>query len=185
MTGSSTGSSPGTIRQNMRWKCLQSLVWADVPHNDKGPGAIWGLAFCRSESPARTAAGAERPHRGRKVGPSARVVQRRTAPAIKLRATCTLAQILARGSEAIVYNEHITHDGAAVFEHACRLGLEGIVSKRLDAPYGSGPSKTWLNRKTRSVKPCGANGRKTGKADTGNRIRAKMQWGKRKLKRDE
>jgi ATP-dependent DNA ligase len=34
-----------------------------------------------------------------------------------------------------------------VFEHACLLGLEGIVSKRLDAPYRSGPSKTWLKSK--------------------------------------
>jgi bifunctional non-homologous end joining protein LigD len=58
-----------------------------------------------------------------------------------------LAQLLARGPEAIVYNEHITHDGPTVFEHACRLGLEGIVSKRLDAPYRSGPSKDWLKSK--------------------------------------
>jgi bifunctional non-homologous end joining protein LigD len=48
---------------------------------------------------------------------------------------------------AITYNEHLNHDGALVFEHACRLGLEGIVSKRLDAPYRSGPSKTWLKSK--------------------------------------
>ena len=58
-----------------------------------------------------------------------------------------LAKMLARGSVAITYNEHLNHDGALVFEHACRLGLEGIVSKRLDAPYRSGPSKTWLKSK--------------------------------------
>jgi hypothetical protein len=29
----------------------------------------------------------------------------------------------------------------------CRMGLEGIVSKRTDAPYRSGPSKTWLKSK--------------------------------------
>jgi hypothetical protein len=35
------------------------------------------------------------------------------------------------------------------------MGLEGVVSKRLDAPYRSGPSKTWLKSKNpRSVKPC-------------------------------
>jgi len=34
-----------------------------------------------------------------------------------------------------------------VFEHVCRMGLEGIVSKRTDAPYRSGPSKTWLRSK--------------------------------------
>ena len=37
-------------------------------------------------------------------------------------------------------SEHLEHDGAAVFDHACRLGLEGIVSKRIDAPYRSGPT---------------------------------------------
>jgi bifunctional non-homologous end joining protein LigD len=35
----------------------------------------------------------------------------------------------------------------STLDHACRLGLEGIVSKRLDAPYRSGPSKTWLKSK--------------------------------------
>ena len=34
------------------------------------------------------------------------------------------------------------------FHHVCRMGLEGIVSKRTDAPYRSGPSKVWL--KTRN-----------------------------------
>jgi bifunctional non-homologous end joining protein LigD len=58
-----------------------------------------------------------------------------------------LAKILTSGGEAITYNEHLNHDGAVVFEHACRLGLEGIVSKRLDSPYRSGPSKTWLKSK--------------------------------------
>ena len=58
-----------------------------------------------------------------------------------------LAKTLANGAAAIVYNEHLEHNGAAVFEHACRMGLEGIVSKRLDSPYRSGPSKTWLKSK--------------------------------------
>ena len=34
-----------------------------------------------------------------------------------------------------------------MFDHACRMGLEGIVSKRVDAPYRSGPSKVWLKSK--------------------------------------
>jgi bifunctional non-homologous end joining protein LigD len=58
-----------------------------------------------------------------------------------------LAKMLARGAPAIQFNEHLAHDGPAVFEHACRLGLEGIVSKRLDSPYRSGPSKVWLKSK--------------------------------------
>jgi len=38
-------------------------------------------------------------------------------------------------------------DGATVFRHACKIGLEGIVSKRLTAPYKSGPSRDWIKVK--------------------------------------
>jgi bifunctional non-homologous end joining protein LigD len=38
-------------------------------------------------------------------------------------------------------------DGATVFEHACKLGFEGIVSKSREHPYRSGPSKAWLKVK--------------------------------------
>jgi bifunctional non-homologous end joining protein LigD len=34
-----------------------------------------------------------------------------------------------------------------MFEAVCKLGLEGIVSKKLDAPYRSGPSKAWIEVK--------------------------------------
>ena len=34
-----------------------------------------------------------------------------------------------------------------VFEHACRFGFEGIVSKRLSAPYRSGQSPDWIKVK--------------------------------------
>jgi bifunctional non-homologous end joining protein LigD len=46
-----------------------------------------------------------------------------------------------------VFNEHTDEDGATVFEHACRFGLEGIVSKRLSSPYRSGPSRDWIKIK--------------------------------------
>ena len=48
---------------------------------------------------------------------------------------------------AIQYCDHLTGDGPTVFAHVCRMGLEGIVSKRTDAPYRSGPSSTWLKSK--------------------------------------
>jgi bifunctional non-homologous end joining protein LigD len=38
-------------------------------------------------------------------------------------------------------------NGAMVFLHACKMGLEGIVSKRLTAPYRSGPSRDWIKVK--------------------------------------
>jgi bifunctional non-homologous end joining protein LigD len=39
------------------------------------------------------------------------------------------------------------HDGDALYRHACKLGLEGIVSKRRDAPYRSGRQESWLKLK--------------------------------------
>jgi bifunctional non-homologous end joining protein LigD len=58
-----------------------------------------------------------------------------------------LARLLARKHTGVVLNEHTDEDGAVVFRHACRLGFEGIVSKRLTAPYRSGPSRDWLKVK--------------------------------------
>ena len=58
-----------------------------------------------------------------------------------------LARLLARASTGIVLNEHTDEEGSVVFRHACKLGLEGIVSKRLTAPYRSGPSRDWVKVK--------------------------------------
>ena len=56
-----------------------------------------------------------------------------------------LARQLGRAKRrAIQFVEHPAGDGPTIFAHVCRMGLEGIVSKRTDAPYRSGPSKTWL-----------------------------------------
>jgi bifunctional non-homologous end joining protein LigD len=38
-------------------------------------------------------------------------------------------------------------NGEAMFRHACAMGLEGIVSKRRDAPYRSGRSPHWIKVK--------------------------------------
>jgi len=48
------------------------------------------------------------------------------------------------------YLEHFTSPGAAVLESACRLSLEGVVSKRLDAPYESGRTGSWIKAKCRA-----------------------------------
>jgi bifunctional non-homologous end joining protein LigD len=44
-------------------------------------------------------------------------------------------------------NEHIAEPGDVVFRHACKLGLEGIVLKRLGSRYRSGRSNDWLKMK--------------------------------------
>jgi bifunctional non-homologous end joining protein LigD len=43
--------------------------------------------------------------------------------------------------------EHMEGDGPIIFRHACKLELEGIVSKRKDLGYRSGPPKSWLKTK--------------------------------------
>jgi bifunctional non-homologous end joining protein LigD len=45
-------------------------------------------------------------------------------------------------------NEHMEHpEAAVVFQHACKMGLEGLVSKRLGSRYRSGRCPDWLNSK--------------------------------------
>ena len=57
--------------------------------------------------------------------------------------------LLNRGHQApgLRLNEHIEHDGPIVFAHACRMGLEGIVSKRKASPYRSGRTADWIKSK--------------------------------------
>ena len=58
-----------------------------------------------------------------------------------------LRKALQRARRGIQYVEHTEGDGGEMFKAACKLGLEGIVSKKLNAPYKSGPSKAWLKIK--------------------------------------
>jgi bifunctional non-homologous end joining protein LigD len=59
----------------------------------------------------------------------------------------TLASVLVKAGPGIQLNGHIEADGPTVFAHACKMGLEGIVSKRKDSPYRSGRSPDWLKSK--------------------------------------
>src|SRR5215813_5889811 len=45
------------------------------------------------------------------------------------------------------YSEHSDENGATMLKHACKMGLEGIVSKRKDLPYRSGRGEHWLKIK--------------------------------------
>src|SRR5262249_12900733 len=59
----------------------------------------------------------------------------------------TLASIVAKAAPGIRFNEHMEGDGPTVFAHACKLCLEGIISKRKDSAYRSGRSPYWLKMK--------------------------------------
>jgi bifunctional non-homologous end joining protein LigD len=58
-----------------------------------------------------------------------------------------LLETIAGGPGPLRYSGHFEGDGEIVFLHACRLGLEGIVSKLRDSPYRSGRSKSWTKAK--------------------------------------
>jgi bifunctional non-homologous end joining protein LigD len=51
------------------------------------------------------------------------------------------------GVQLIKYVDHIPGDGELVLAHACKLGLEGIVSKRAAAAHRSGRSTDWIKTK--------------------------------------
>jgi bifunctional non-homologous end joining protein LigD len=60
----------------------------------------------------------------------------------------TLARILRKAKHGVRLNEHLQHDcGLTVFQRACKMGGEGIVSKRLGSPYRLGQSPEWLKFK--------------------------------------
>ena len=62
----------------------------------------------------------------------------RKTPLIKRKET--LATLLEDQPQAgpLIYSDHVTGHGGEIFARACDMGLEGIVSKRADAPYRSG-----------------------------------------------
>jgi bifunctional non-homologous end joining protein LigD len=51
-------------------------------------------------------------------------------------------------------NEHFEEDGAIVYREACRLGCQGIVSKRLGSPYRSGRSQHWVKAENARWRCC-------------------------------
>src|SRR4051794_38569820 len=59
-----------------------------------------------------------------------------------------LGKLLKRSTDGVIYNDH---DGGAIgprlFEQACLLGLEGIVSKHRESVYKAGPSRHWIKVK--------------------------------------
>ncbi|MBV8664657.1 MAG: DNA ligase [Hyphomicrobiales bacterium] len=67
----------------------------------------------------------------------------RELPLLKRKAQ--LESLLRGASDRLRYVEHLEGDGPTIFAHACALGLEGIVSKRADAPYGA--RLAWLKVK--------------------------------------
>jgi bifunctional non-homologous end joining protein LigD len=73
----------------------------------------------------------------------------RTRPLAERRAQ--LAEILIGVRGGVELSPHVDERGEEMFQHACRLGMEGVVAKRKDAPYKSGYVGTWLKVKCTQV----------------------------------
>ena len=58
-----------------------------------------------------------------------------------------LARLLHGSGTTIRYSAHVEGQGGTFYDKACRMGLEGIISKRKDAPYRSGRSTAWVKVK--------------------------------------
>ena len=58
-----------------------------------------------------------------------------------------LDELIGAGRGSIRYSSHFVEDGKLVFDRACALGLEGIVSKASQSVYVSGRGKSWVKTK--------------------------------------
>jgi bifunctional non-homologous end joining protein LigD len=67
----------------------------------------------------------------------------------KARLQAYLDRIPKAAARRVRYVDHFASSGKAVLESACRMDLEGVISKRLDAPYHAGRSAGWVKSKCR------------------------------------
>jgi len=81
-------------------------------------------------------------------------------------------------------SESLTERGATLLQHACKMGLEGIISKVADAPYRSGRGRDWIKTKcsdrqelvVAGVVPSTADGRAVGALVLGYYDDGKLQY---------
>jgi bifunctional non-homologous end joining protein LigD len=58
-----------------------------------------------------------------------------------------LKSLIGNKQPGIAFNKHFEIEGSVLFHHACKLGCEGIVSKRVGSPYQFGRSNDWIKVK--------------------------------------
>ena len=58
-----------------------------------------------------------------------------------------LKKLIGNKHPGIAFNKHFDIEGSVLFHHACKLGCEGIVSKRIGSPYRFGHSNDWIKVK--------------------------------------
>jgi len=70
-----------------------------------------------------------------------------TRVALSERKDLLAALFSAAGDRTLRFSEHFEENGDLMLQHVCRLGAEGIVSKRRDAPYREGRTTDWMKAK--------------------------------------
>lgn len=70
-----------------------------------------------------------------------------TSLPLRERKAALAALLAAVPDERLRYSDHFESDGEAMVRHACRLGLEGIIGKRANAPYRPGRGTDWVKVK--------------------------------------
>ena len=85
----------------------------------------------------------------------------------------TLEGLLRREHRGIAFNRHFDGEGTIIYKHACALGCEGIVSKRLGSSYRPGRQDCWIKVKNRLRQQCVARRRKIG-ANAGSPLPAAL-----------
>ncbi len=90
----------------------------------------------------------------------------------KARLQAVLDRIPKAAAKRIRYVDHFASSGKAVLESACRMDLEGVISKRLDAPYHAGRSASWVKSKCRGRDEVVIGGWTSDGASAGERFRS-------------
>jgi bifunctional non-homologous end joining protein LigD len=101
-------------------------------------------ALIEPNSPKPKATGPASPKPKAKTGPASPKTESKAGPA---------SPKTESKAGRIRYAEHIVGDGEQLLEHAARIGLEGIISKRRDLPYQPGRHDGWRKSKVRQRGP--------------------------------
>ncbi|MGY4330947.1 DNA ligase D-like protein (predicted ligase) [Bradyrhizobium sp. LB7.2] len=96
-----------------------------------------------------------------------------------------LQRLLKDAPETFIYVEALAADGHVIFDKGCKLGLEGLVAKRLGQPYRSGRQESWIKLKCKKsetfpivafVEKLGARPRKVASLYVGRRENGKLLY---------
>jgi len=96
-----------------------------------------------------------------------------------------LQRLLKNGPDTFIYVEALAADGKEIFDNGCKMGLEGLVAKRIGQPYRSGRQESWIKLKCKKsetfpivafVEKLGVHPRKIASLYVGRRENGKLLY---------